>query len=127
MMMRFFLRSKIHRATVTDASVESDGSIVIDQHLMNAAGILPFEKVEVFDVTSGIRFETWAMGGAAGSGIVAVRGTAAHPVSAGDVLVIACYGALHEGQILSHKPKLVFVDARNRVETLEESAPAIRE
>jgi aspartate 1-decarboxylase len=116
MMMRFFLRSKIHRATATDAGADGDCAITIDQHLMNAAAILPFEKVEIFNLTSGSRFETWAIEGAAGSGIVASR-----HASAGDVLVIACYGALHEGQILSHKPRLVFVDGSNRVETVAEA------
>lgn len=127
MMMRFFLRSKIHGARVTDLSAGGDGSITIDQHLMNAAAILPFEKVEIFNLTTGSRFETWAIEGPAGSGMVAAKGTDSHRVTIGDVLAIACYGALHEGQILSHKPRLVFVDANNRVETLEESDTAIRQ
>lgn len=125
MMMRFFLRSKIHGATVTEANLEYEGSITIDQHLLNAAGLLPFEKVEVYNVTNGNHFETYVTEGAAGEGAVCVNGAAAHLVAKGDTVIIACYAALHEGQILSHRPKLVFVDEANRVKTLKESETSV--
>ena len=125
MMMRFFLRSKIHRATVTEANLDYEGSITIDSHLMNAAGLLPFEKVEVYNVTSGTRFETYVIEGAPGEGDICVNGAAAHLVSEGDKVIIACYAALHEGQILHHRPKLVFVDERNRIKMLKESETAM--
>jgi aspartate 1-decarboxylase len=120
-MMRFFLRAKIHRATVTEANLDYEGSITIDRYLMNAAGLLPFEKVEVYNVTSGTRFETYVIEGEPGRGDICVNGAAAHLVSRGDKIIIACYCALHEGQVLGHKPKLVFVDEENRVRELKEA------
>ena len=125
MMMRYFLRSNIHRATVTEANLEHEESITVDQHLLNAAGVLPFERVEVYNATNGNRFETYVMEGEAGKGDIGVGGAAAHLVSKGDKVIIACYAALHEGQILSHRPKLVFVDEQNRVKTLKESETAM--
>jgi aspartate 1-decarboxylase len=123
-MMRFFLRSKIHRATVTEANLEYEGSITIDQHLMNAAGLVPFEKVEIYNVTSGTRFETYAIEGKAGGGDICINGAAAHLARPGDKVIIACYCALHDGQILDHKPKLVFVDEENRIKALKEAETA---
>lgn len=125
MMMRTFLRSKIHRATVTEANLDYEGSITIDRYLMHAAGLLPYEKVEVYNVTNGNRFETYVIEGAPGEGDICVNGAAAHLVRRGDKVIIACYAALHEGQILNHKPKLVFVDERNRVKQLKESETAM--
>ena len=119
-MIRFFLRSKIHRATVTEANVAYEGSITIDRHLMNAAGLEPFEKVEVYNVTNGNRFETYVIEGAPGEGDIGVNGAAAHLVSPGDKVIIACYCSLHEGEILAHRPKLVFVDERNGIRELRE-------
>lgn len=123
-MIRFFLRSKIHRATVTEANVAYEGSITIDRHLMNAAGLEPYEKVAVFDVDNGNRFETYVIEGEEGSGVICVNGAAGRLVSVGDKIIIACYCMLHEGQILSHKPKLVFVDEENRVRELKEAEVA---
>jgi aspartate 1-decarboxylase len=124
-MMRFFLRSKIHRATVTEANLEYEGSITIDRYLMNAAGLLPFEKVEIYNVTNGKRFETYVIEGEPGAGDICVNGAAAHMVSKGDNIIIACYCMLHEGQVLDHKPKLVFVDEKNRIKTLKEAETAM--
>ncbi|MGA7617570.1 MAG: aspartate 1-decarboxylase [Thermoanaerobaculia bacterium] len=120
-MMRQFLRCKIHRATVTEANVEYEGSITIDRHLMNAAGLLPYEKVEVYNVTSGTRFETYVIEGEPGRGDICVNGAAAHLVSPGEKVIIACYCFLHEGQILNHRPKLVFVDEKNQARTVREA------
>lgn len=123
-MIRLFLRSKIHRATVTEANVAYEGSITIDRYLMNAAGLMPYEKVEVYNVDSGSRFETYVIEGLEGSGEICVNGAAARLVSVGDKVIIACYCMLHEGQILTHKPKLVFVDAENRIRELKEAEVA---
>ena len=123
-MIRTFLRSKIHGATVTDANLHYEGSITIDSHLMHAAALLPFEKVEIYNVTSGTRLETYVIEGEAGSGDICVNGAAAHLVKKGDKIIIACYCALHEGQMLDHKPKLVFVDEMNRVKVLKETETA---
>lgn len=119
-MIRQFLRSKIHRATVTEARVDYEGSITIDRHLMNAAGLAPYERVEVYNVTTGSRFATYVIEGEPGGGDICVNGAAAHLANTGDLVIIACYCMLHEGQILDHKPKLVFVDAHNRIKTLKE-------
>jgi aspartate 1-decarboxylase len=119
-MMRSFLRSKIHRVRVTDAQVEYSGSLTLDPHLMNAADLLPWEKVEIYNVTNGARLETFVVQGKPGSGEVRVNGAAAHLVRTGDVITIACYGAFHVGQVLNHNPKFVFVDENNRVTALKE-------
>jgi aspartate 1-decarboxylase len=120
-MIRFFLRSKIHRATVTEANAEYEGSITIDRHLMNAADLMPYEKVEVYNVTNGNRWETYVIEGEPGGGDIHVNGAAAHLAKEGDKVIIACYCSLHEGQVLTHRPKLVFVDAKNRVTILKEA------
>ena len=123
-MIRSFLRSKIHRATVTEANVEYEGSITIDRHLMNAAGLVPFERVEVYDVDNGNRFATYVIEGEPGSGDICVNGAAARLVRPGDKVIIACYCMLHEGEVVDHKPKLVFVDARNRIRELRAAETA---
>jgi aspartate 1-decarboxylase len=120
-MMRTFLRSKIHRATVTDADVDYEGSITIDRHLLAAADIRPYEKVEIYNVTSGTRFETYAIEGEPGSGEIGINGAAAHLARPGDKVIIACYGMVHEGQMLNHVPKLVFVDDANGIRALKEA------
>jgi len=123
-MTRFFLRSKIHRATVTEANLAYEGSITIDRHLMNAAGLLPYEKVEVYNVDNGNRFETYVIEGEPGEGDICVNGAAAHLVKPGHKVIIACYCMLQEGQILNHRPKLVFVDERNRIREIKEAEAA---
>jgi len=125
-MIRNFLRSRIHRATVTEANVAYEGSMTIDRHLMNAAGLEPYEKIEVYNVTNGNRFETYVIEGAAGAGEICVNGAAAHLAGPGDKVIIACYCMLHAGQILDHKPRLVFVDEANRVKELKEAEVAGR-
>lgn len=123
-MMRFFLRSKIHGAYVTEANVNYQGSIALDQHLVNAADLQPFEKVEIYNVSNGARFETYVIEGQPGSGEVVLNGAAAHLVKPGDKIIIACYAALHDGQILTHRPKIVFVDEKNRITALKEAEVA---
>ncbi len=119
-MMRTLLRSKIHRATVTHANVDYEGSITIDRHLMNAADLEVFEKVEIYNVTNGNRFATYVIEGEPGSGDIGLNGAAAHMVEPGDKVIICAYGLLHDGQILNHKAKLVFVDEHNKVRELKE-------
>lgn len=123
-MIRTFLRSKIHRATVTEANLDYEGSITLDRHLINAAALQPFEKVEIYNVNNGERFATYVIEGEAGRGEVILNGAAAHKVKAGHKIIIASYGGLHEGEILNHRPKLVFVDEKNRVQTLKEAEVA---
>ena len=118
-MTRFFLRCKIHRATVTEANVDYEGSITIDRDLLDAAGLQPYEKVEVYNVTRGTRFETYAIEGEAGEGEICVNGAAAHLVEVGDLVIIACYCALEPEEVAGHRPTLVFVDRKNRIGTIK--------
>jgi aspartate 1-decarboxylase len=91
---------------------------------MNAAGLEPFEKVEIYDVDNGNRFATYVIEGVPGGGEICVNGAAARLVRPGDKVIIACYCMLHEGEIINHKPKLVFVDGRNRIRELREAETA---
>ena len=122
-MMRTFLRSRIGRATVTEASIDSEGSIIIDPHLIAAADLLQYEKVEIYNITNGNRFETHVIAGIPGDGQIRLNGDAAHMVRPGDRITIAAYCILHAGQTLNHTPRLVFVDDNNRVRTLTEGEP----
>jgi aspartate 1-decarboxylase len=123
-MTRFFLRCKIHRATVTEANVDYEGSITIDRDLLDAAGLVPYEKVEIYNVTRGTRFETYAIEGEPGGGEICVNGAAAHLVEVGDLVIIACYCALEPEEIEGHRPTLVFVDRRNRISTVKHAETA---
>jgi len=114
-MMRKMLRAKVHRATVTQANVDYEGSITIDRRLMEATDLLPHEAVSVWDVTNGNRFETYAVEGRPDSGVVCVNGAAAHLVRPGDLVIIAAFTWLEEEAARAHEPKVVFVDAQNRV------------
>ena len=114
-MMRKMLRAKIHRATVTQANVDYEGSITIDRRLMEATDLLPNEAVCVWNVTNGHRFETYAVEGRPDSGVVCVNGAAAHLVRPGDLVIIAAFTWLEEEAARAHEPKVVFVDAQNRV------------
>ena len=112
-MLRSVLRGKIHRATVTDANLEYEGSLTLDMDLADRAGIVPYEKVVVADITNGARFETYVIAGKRGSGTVCVNGAAAHLVTVGDLVIVMSFGLVDEKEIHSHKPTLVRVDAQN--------------
>jgi aspartate 1-decarboxylase len=114
-MQRIMLKSKIHRATVTDANLHYEGSVAIDEDLMETSGILPFEKVEIYNVTNGNRFSTYAITAGRGSGTVSVNGAAAHLAEAGDIVIIASYSVLTEQEAQRHSPVLVYVDEKNSV------------
>ncbi len=114
-MQRKMLKSKIHRATLTGADLQYEGSITIDRDLMDAADILPYEAVCVWDVNNGSRFETYAIEGERGSGAVCVNGAAARLVAQGDLVIIASFVNMEHKEALEHEPKLVFVDERNRI------------
>ncbi len=107
------LRAKIHRARVTAANVDYEGSITIDANLLELAGVLPHEAVQVWNVTNGERFETYAVAGEPGTGVVCVNGAAAHKVGVGDLIIIATFAWLEESAARKWQPRLVFVDARN--------------
>lgn len=120
-MTRKLLRAKIHRATVTGADLDYEGSVTIDAELMRRTDLVPHEAVHVWNVTNGERFETYAIPGASGSGVVCVNGAAAHKVSKGDLVIIAAFSWMKEAEARAWKPRVVFVDERNRpVEEREE-------
>jgi aspartate 1-decarboxylase len=109
------LKSKIHRATVTHAELHYEGSCAIDVDLLEAAGILPFEQLHIYNVTNGERFTTYAIEAPRGSGTIGVNGAAAHKASAGDLLIICTYAVMDAAEAKSFKPQLVYVDATNAI------------
>ena len=125
-MKRTLLKSKIHRATVTDANLLYQGSVTIDPILMEAADLLEFERVEIYNCTNGERFATYAIPGTPGKGEIVINGAAAHKAGTGDVVILATYAEYETEELQGHKPSLVFVDGKNRIiaqgaERLEES------
>lgn len=112
------LKGKIHRATVTQAEVDYIGSITIDQDLMDAAGILEYEKVQVADVERGTRLETYVISGEPGSGVICLNGAAAHLVTPGDKIIIMCYAQMTPEEARESKPRVVFVDEDNKIARL---------
>ena len=112
--MRTMLRGKIHRATVTGADLHYEGSVTIDVELLERADIIPHERVDIWNVTNGARFQTYALAGQRGSGVVCINGAAAHKARKGDVVIIATFGAMTEEEARTWTPRCVFVDARNR-------------
>jgi aspartate 1-decarboxylase len=114
-MRRTMLGGKIHRATVTGACLEYEGSVTVDEDLLDAAGILENEAVAIWNVTTGSRLTTYALAGARGSGVVCVNGAAAHHASVGDLVIIACFVDLEDAEARSWHPRVVFVDPSNQV------------
>lgn len=109
------LKSKIHRATVTQAELDYVGSITIDEDLMKASGIMEYEKVQIADVNNGQRFETYVIAGKEGSGVICLNGAAARCVQKGDKVIIMSYAQIDNTKAFEHKPKVVFVDDDNRI------------
>jgi len=114
-LQRIMLKSKIHRATLTDADLNYEGSITIDEDLMDAADILAFEQVQIYDINNGNRFETYVIKGERGSGTICVNGAAARLVAKGDLIIIASYFNVDEKEALEHKPKLIYVNEKNDI------------
>lgn len=112
-MQRVMLKSKIHRAVVTGAELHYEGSVAIDETLLEAAGILPYEKVDIYDVTNGNRLTTYAIVAERGSGTICINGAAAHLVRAGDMVIIASYSVYEEHEASGHSPVLVYVSDSN--------------
>jgi aspartate 1-decarboxylase len=113
-MVRTMLKSKIHRATVTEACLEYEGSVTIDSDLLRAADILPYEKVEIYDYTNGNRLETYAIDGEPGSGEICVNGAAAHLVKPLDLVIIASYVQVDDDEAWAWKAKRVFMGPGNK-------------
>ena len=118
------LKSKIHRATVTDADLHYIGSITIDEELMRAADLLPYERVQVVDIDNGSRLETYVIGGISGSGTIAMNGAAARLIHKGDTIIIFSFNVLDEEEARKHKPKIVYVDELNRISFIEDHVAA---
>lgn len=113
--MRTMLKSKIHRANVTDANIDYEGSITIDKKLMEAADILQYEHVSIFDVNNGARLETYAIEGPSGNGDVIINGAAARLVHKGDKVIIMTFSPMEDRQAIAHLPRLVYVNESNRI------------
>ena len=113
--MRVMLKSKIHRARVTDVNVGYEGSITIDRKLMEAADIVPYEHVHVLDINNGARFETYAITGEEGSGQICINGAAGRLVAKGDTIIILTYCHVADEAVQAHAPRLVYVDSQNRI------------
>jgi aspartate 1-decarboxylase len=112
---RTMLKSKIHRATVTQADLHYVGSVTVDEDLMEAADLLTGERVAIVDITNGARLETYVIPGARGSGVVGINGAAAHLVAPGDLVILISYAMLDETESRHYRPRVVFVDAANRL------------
>ena len=114
-MLRTILLSKIHRATITETDLKYVGSITIDKDLLDESGILINEKVEIFDIENGNRFETYVIEGKAGSGVIGINGAAARLVHRGDKVIIVNYGQMSENEIKNHKPTILVMDENNNI------------
>jgi aspartate 1-decarboxylase len=114
-MQRTMLKSKLHRVTVTQAELHYEGSCAIDEHLMDAADIREYQQIDIYNVTNGDRFSTYAIRAERGSGTISVNGAAARKAAAGDLLIICTYAAFSEIELAKHEPDLVYVDAKNRI------------
>ncbi|MDR3555222.1 MAG: aspartate 1-decarboxylase [Syntrophobacteraceae bacterium] len=121
-MQRTLLKSKIHRARITDANLNYEGSLTIDSDLMEAADILPYEQIKVYNINNGARFDTYAIAGPAGKGDICLNGAAARMGAPGDLIIIATYANFDQSEIVAHKPAVVLVGSGNR--KCEPKAPA---
>jgi aspartate 1-decarboxylase len=123
MLLRTFLRSKIHRATVTAADLDYVGSVTIDPDLMDAVDLDHLERVEVYDITNGSRLSTYALRGRRGSGEIQINGAAAHHVRPGDMVIICAFAQLDRCEIADHRARIVLVDRHNRIAEVREAGP----
>ena len=116
-MLRYMLKSKIHRATVTDANLNYEGSLAIVKVLMDRVGIYPFEKIKIYNINNGERFDTYAIEGPANSGVISLNGAAARKGLAGDLVIIVSYALYSAEELLAYRPEIVVLDAHNRIKT----------
>ncbi|MDT9756043.1 aspartate 1-decarboxylase [Heyndrickxia coagulans] len=123
-MLRTVMNGKIHRATVTEANLNYVGSITIDADLLDAAGMAPNEKVQIVNNYNGARFETYIIPGERGSGVICLNGAAARLAQPGDIVIIISYALLTEEEMKNHHPKIVLLDANNRIEKMLSEEPA---
>ena len=114
-MQRILLKSKIHRATITEADLNYEGSLTIDKNLMEAAGIVPFEQVKVYNIYNGERFDTYAIEGERGSGVIGLNGAAARKGHVNDLIIIACYCMMEDSELTGYHPEILLLDEYNAV------------
>jgi len=114
-MDRILLKSKIHRAIVTEADLEYEGSVTVDRNLMDAADLFHYEQVHIFNITNGHRFTTYVIEGKRESNVICVNGAAAHLAREGDCLIVASFATYNEAECKSHVPKLIYVDEGNNI------------
>ena len=117
-MQRTMLNAKIHRATITEADLNYDGSLTIDQDLLDAAGIIPFERVKVYNINNGERFDTYAIKGERGSGVIGLNGAAARRGHVGDLIIIVTYAQYDESELEGFAPKIILCDEKNGIRKL---------
>lgn len=122
-MRRIMMKSKLHRVRVTHAELDYEGSVAVDGKLLDAADIREYERVEIYNLRNGERFSTYAIRAEAGSGIVSINGAAAHKAEPGDIVIICAYAEYEERELLSFKPRLVYVDAHNRITHTRNAIP----
>jgi aspartate 1-decarboxylase len=109
------LKAKLHRASVTHSELDYEGSCAIDSSLLELAGIREYEQIQIYNVTNGERFTTYAIRAEAGSRVISVNGAAAHKAAVGDRVIICAYGSYSDAELLNHKPRLVYLDEHNQV------------
>ena len=122
-MRRTILKSKIHRATVTLAELHYEGSLSIDEDLLDAADILPYEQIHVWDVTNGTRLVTYALAAKRGSGVMQINGAGAHLIKPGDIVIVATFTTLKTRDARKHQPLVVFVDGQNNIKAAPDLDP----
>ena len=122
-MQRTMLKSKLHRVTATHSELHYEGSCAIDLNLLEAANIIEHEQIDIWNVNNGERFTTYAIRAERGSGIISVNGSAARRAAPGDLLIIASFALYEEAELANQTPKLVYVDAQNRINRLGDSIP----
>ncbi len=118
-MNRHILKSKVHQAVVTQTDLDYEGSLTLDEALMNAADMVPFEQVHVFNISNGERFVTYLIKGKKDSGVVGVNGAAAHKASVGDRLIIVSYTIMDDDEINFFIPKIIIVDEKNKIRSIK--------
>lgn len=122
-MLSTMLKAKLHRVTVTHSELEYEGSCAIDGKLLDTAGIREYEQIEIYNITNGERFTTYAIRAEDNSGIISINGAAAHKANPGDMIIICAYVGLNQQELLSYKPKLVYVDEKNHITHTRNTIP----
>jgi aspartate 1-decarboxylase len=122
-MFRTLLKSKIHRVAVTQCELHYEGSCAIDENLLEAANISENEQIHIWNINNGERFITYAIRGERGTGMISINGSAARRASAGDLIIIAAFAQVHEDNVATHQPKLVFVNEKNQQTALRSNVP----